>query len=67
MTDPVPQRFAVKIKHLEGNRYWFMTPEGRSNHLRIHAATFTDREAAQEFIDKNSAGSPDFTFRIQPL
>ena len=61
------QRFAVKFKREDGLRYWFMTPDGGCNHLRIHAASFSSREEAQNFIDTNSAGNSGILFRIQPL
>lgn len=61
------QRFAVKFKREDGLRYWFLTPDGGCNHLRIHAASFPSLEEAQKFIAANSSGNPGIFFRIQPL
>jgi hypothetical protein len=59
--------FAVKWRHKEDKRFLFLTSSGGGNSLKIHAARFADRDAAQKFVEENQADNPDFIFRVQSL
>ena len=40
-------RHAIKIKFPGGKRWEFITPDGGTTHLRVHAATMTEERATE--------------------
>lgn len=59
--------FSIKWKHKDDKKFVFMTSNGGGNSLKIHAARFETKEAAQKIIDDNVADNPDFKFRVVGL
>lgn len=50
---------------MKGQKAWrFLTSRGGLNRLRIHAATFKSKEAAQALIDENAADNPEWEWKV---
>lgn len=54
----------VKARSVTGSRFHFVTPSGRLNALRIHAARFESAEKARAFIDENAPLNPRIVWKV---
>lgn len=60
----------VKVRAPGDKRFAFLTPRGGTNHLRVHASIFEDRdgetgaERAQRLIDSCSPDNPGWEWKI---
>lgn len=43
--------------------WWFVTPNGGGNRLRIHASRFESMEKAEAFVAKYTPLEPDLEFK----
>lgn len=56
----------VKARAPDTKRFWFLTPSGKMNPLRIHAAMMTE-DRARELVAQLTADNPGWTFRVQRI
>lgn len=59
--------YAIKVKKAGEKAWYFLTPKGGMNKLRIHAGQFATAEKAQTLIDENAADNPDFAWKVVEL
>lgn len=59
--------YAIKFRERGGTAWWFATPRGHANRLRIHAAKFNTKEEAQAVVDSDQANNPELEFKVVPL
>lgn len=61
--NPTAKQGAIKVRK-KGTRAWyFLTPSGGRLRLRIHAALYRDKAAAQAVIDASAAANPDYEWK----
>jgi len=56
----------IKHKHESEKRWSFMSANGGTSYLRVHAARFTE-ENAKRLVAENAEDNQDFEFKIVPI
>jgi hypothetical protein len=56
--------FAIKVKHEDDKRWSFLTPNGGTTYLRVHASVTPDKERAEGFVKTILEDNPDFAAKV---
>ena len=57
--------YNVKARAKGNKTFWFVTHSGGLNRLRIHAASFADKAAADAAVQALAEDNPDYDFKAQ--
>lgn len=59
--------YAIKVRRAGAKTFAFLTPGGGTNSLRVHAARFKGKDAAQLTADKSAPDNPGTEWKVVPL
>ena len=56
----------IKVKASDEKKWSFLTSNGGTTYLKIHAATW-EKSDAEKMIQENAPDNPDFSWKIQEV
>jgi hypothetical protein len=59
--------YAIKFKNKTDRAWWFMTPRGGANRLRIYAAQNADKAHMERQVEILAADNHDLDFKVVKL